>query len=136
MHILIKRWRSVNKVTFSLTSNQRLGNKVHNCKMAYSKGNRLSRNPEWLRKLWRCIFKYPNDKVNNTIISSFNSESRCMILLDKVLWRKVGHFALMLDHLQYIICVLISMLYRYDTCQFQISVVSSNYYGNAKWWRN
>ena len=25
-----------NKVTFSLTSNQRLGNKVHNCKTAYS----------------------------------------------------------------------------------------------------
>ena len=48
--------------------------------MAYSKANRLSRNPERPRTLWKCIIKHGIDKVNNTIIRSFNSESRCMIL--------------------------------------------------------
>ena len=81
--------------------------------MAYSKANRLSRNPERLQTLWKCIIKYRIDKVNNTIIRSFNSASRRMILHDEGLQRIVGHFALMPDHLQFIICVV--MLHRYGT---------------------
>ena len=72
--------------------------------MAYSKANRLSRNPERLQTLWKCIIKYRIDKVNNTIIRSFNSASRCMILHYEGLCRKVGHFALMPALAHFVLC--------------------------------